>query len=102
MKHNETFFSSLVLAAAVLWGTTGTVQSFAPPGASPLSIGSVRLAVGGSQNILSKSSYFIPCRTSYCSGIGIVSAERKITASFSSRDDTGFCRIGYPVLRRIT
>jgi len=47
MKRNETFFSSLVLAAAVLWGTTGTVQSFAPPGASPLSIGSVRLAVGG-------------------------------------------------------
>lgn len=47
MKHNETFFSSLVLAAAVLWGTTGTVQSFAPPGASPLSVGAVRLAVGG-------------------------------------------------------
>lgn len=47
MKHNETFFSILVLAAAMLWGTTGTAQSFAPPGASPLSIGSVRLAVGG-------------------------------------------------------
>ncbi|KGK81129.1 transporter [Desulfosporosinus sp. HMP52] len=47
MKQNETFFSSLVLAAAVLWGTTGTAQFFAPPGVSPLSIGSVRLAVGG-------------------------------------------------------
>ncbi|MEL7567698.1 MAG: EamA family transporter [Dehalobacterium sp.] len=47
MKHNETFFSILVLAAAVLWGTTGTAQSFAPSGASPMSIGSVRLAVGG-------------------------------------------------------
>jgi drug/metabolite transporter, DME family len=47
MKHNETFFSILVLAAAILWGTTGTAQSFAPPGVSPLSIGSVRLAVGG-------------------------------------------------------
>ncbi|MGI6679790.1 MAG: DMT family transporter [Dehalobacterium sp.] len=47
MKQNETFFSILILAAAMLWGTTGTAQSFAPPGASPLSIGSVRLAVGG-------------------------------------------------------
>jgi DME family drug/metabolite transporter len=47
MKKNETFFSILVLAAAMLWGTTGTAQSFAPPGASPLSVGSVRLAVGG-------------------------------------------------------
>lgn len=47
MKQNETFFSLLVLAAAVLWGTTGTSQAFTPSGASPLSIGSVRLAVGG-------------------------------------------------------
>jgi len=39
--------SLLVLAATVLWGTTGTAQSFAPPGASSLSIGAVRLAIGG-------------------------------------------------------
>ena len=37
----------LVLAAAVLWGTTGTAQAFAPSGASPLVVGAVRLAVGG-------------------------------------------------------
>ncbi|TYS16169.1 EamA family transporter [Rossellomorea vietnamensis] len=37
----------LVLLAAVLWGTTGTVQTFAPQGASPISIGASRLAVGG-------------------------------------------------------
>jgi len=47
MKHNETFYTMLVLAAALIWGTTGTAQSFAPSGASPLSIGAVRLAVGG-------------------------------------------------------
>lgn len=47
MKQNETFFSLLVLLAGMLWGTTGTAQSFAPAGASPLSVGSVRLAVGG-------------------------------------------------------
>lgn len=38
----------LVLAAAVLWGTTGTAQAFAPPGVSPLAVGAVRLAIGGS------------------------------------------------------
>jgi DME family drug/metabolite transporter len=37
----------MVLAAGVLWGTTGTAQAFAPAGASPLAIGSIRLLVGG-------------------------------------------------------
>jgi drug/metabolite transporter, DME family len=37
----------LVLAAAVLWGTTGTARALAPAGASPLSVGAVRIAVGG-------------------------------------------------------
>ena len=37
----------LVLAAAVCWGTTGTAQAFAPAGATPLAVGAVRLAVGG-------------------------------------------------------
>lgn len=37
----------LVLAAAVCWGTTGTAQALAPSGASPLSIGAVRLVLGG-------------------------------------------------------
>jgi DME family drug/metabolite transporter len=42
----------LVLAAAVLWGTTGTAQAFAPEGATPLSVGTVRLVVGGFALIL--------------------------------------------------
>ena len=37
----------LILAAAVLWGTTGTAQALAPDGAGPAAIGAVRLAVGG-------------------------------------------------------
>lgn len=37
----------LVLAAAVLWGTTGTAQAFAPEGATPASVGAARLVVGG-------------------------------------------------------
>jgi len=44
MKKNGAW---LVLAAAVLWGTTGTAQALAPDGAQPAAIGVVRLAVGG-------------------------------------------------------
>lgn len=37
----------LVLAAAVLWGTTGTSQALAPESATSLGIGAIRLAIGG-------------------------------------------------------
>lgn len=37
-----------VLAAAILWGTTGTAQAFAPSGYDPKVIGALRLLVGGS------------------------------------------------------
>ncbi len=37
----------LVVLAAILWGTTGTAQAFAPVGASPLSVGALRILVGG-------------------------------------------------------
>lgn len=37
----------LILFAAVLWGTTGTAQAFAPENAHPIAIGTIRLAVGG-------------------------------------------------------
>lgn len=36
-----------VLAAAILWGTTGTSQGLAPAGVESNAIGAVRLAVGG-------------------------------------------------------
>lgn len=42
----------MVLAAGVLWGTTGTAQAFAPAGASPLAVGAVRLAIGGTALLL--------------------------------------------------
>ncbi|SHI21518.1 drug/metabolite transporter, DME family [Pollutimonas bauzanensis] len=35
----------MALGAAVLWGTTGTAQSFAPPQTSPYWIGALRLAI---------------------------------------------------------
>jgi len=37
----------LVLAAAVLWGTTGTAQAFSPAGFDPKVIGALRLVIGG-------------------------------------------------------
>ncbi|WP_339148223.1 MULTISPECIES: EamA family transporter [unclassified Sutcliffiella] len=36
-----------IIIAAVLWGTTGTAQTFAPEAAHPVAIGAARLAVGG-------------------------------------------------------
>ena len=36
-----------VLMAAILWGTTGTSQAFAPAGFDPMVIGTLRLALGG-------------------------------------------------------
>jgi len=51
-KHNLPFYSAtagpwLVLAAAMLWGTTGTAQAFAPAGYDSAAIGALRLLVGG-------------------------------------------------------
>ncbi|MBF0753738.1 EamA family transporter [Jeotgalicoccus halotolerans] len=37
----------LILLAAVLWGTTGTVQALAPASAHPVAIGATRLFIGG-------------------------------------------------------
>lgn len=37
----------MILAAAMLWGTTGTAQALAPAGAQPLTVGALRLAIGG-------------------------------------------------------
>lgn len=36
-----------IILAAILWGTTGTSQAFAPSGATPLAVGAFRLIVGG-------------------------------------------------------
>jgi DME family drug/metabolite transporter len=36
-----------IIAAAVLWGTTGTAQAFAPAGTNALAVGAVRLGIGG-------------------------------------------------------
>ena len=45
MKTHPILGMTMALSAAVLWGTTGTAQSFAPAGLSPYWVGSLRLAV---------------------------------------------------------
>lgn len=42
----------LVLAAGVLWGTSGTSQALAPAGVSPWSVGALRLLAGGAALML--------------------------------------------------
>ncbi|WP_245613585.1 DMT family transporter [Pelobacter seleniigenes] len=37
----------LVLAAAMLWGTTGTAQALAPPASTPVAIAALRMSVAG-------------------------------------------------------
>lgn len=39
--------AAAVVAAGILFGTTGTAQTFAPAGAEPLSVGAARLFLGG-------------------------------------------------------
>lgn len=36
----------LILAAAILWGTTGTSQALAPSGVNPVALGTLRLVIG--------------------------------------------------------
>jgi DME family drug/metabolite transporter len=42
----------LVVLAAALWGTSGTAQAFAPEAAGPLSVGAVRIGIGGAAMLL--------------------------------------------------
>lgn len=42
----------LVVLAATLWGTAGTVQALAPTGATPLAVAALRLWVGGGTLVL--------------------------------------------------
>jgi DME family drug/metabolite transporter len=53
-----------IIAAALLWGSTGTAQAFAPAAASPLSIGTLRLIVGGAALLL------LACRNGHARPVG--------------------------------
>jgi DME family drug/metabolite transporter len=50
-----------ILAASVLWGTTGTASSLAPAAAPAAAIGSAGLALGGLLLLLSTGSARLTC-----------------------------------------
>jgi DME family drug/metabolite transporter len=45
--HQEPIGILSLLVAAILWGTCGTAQTFAPPGFDPMIVGMMRIAIGG-------------------------------------------------------
>ncbi|QUH19250.1 EamA family transporter [Alkaliphilus sp. B6464] len=47
MKQSNIKAQVFVLMAAILWGTTGSTQAFAPENATPIVIGALRIAIGG-------------------------------------------------------
>ena len=47
MEQSKIRAQVLVLMAAILWGTTGSAQAFAPRRATPIVIGALRMAIGG-------------------------------------------------------
>ena len=51
-KKTEAKAQMFVLMAALLWGTTGSAQAFAPPDATPIVIGALRMAIGGTALLL--------------------------------------------------
>ena len=46
-QHNSNSGMWFIIFAAMRWGTTGTAQRLAPVGATPMTIGTIRLAIGG-------------------------------------------------------
>lgn len=52
MEQSKIRAQLFVLMAAVLWGTTGSAQAFAPQNATPIVIGALRMAIGGSTLLL--------------------------------------------------
>lgn len=47
MKQSNIKAQVFVLLGAILWGTTGSAQAFAPENATPIVIGALRMAIGG-------------------------------------------------------
>jgi len=46
-QHHNSSGIWFVICAAMLWGTTGTAQGLAPVGVNPMTVGAIRLAIGG-------------------------------------------------------
>jgi len=51
-RQHEKAGALFILAATLLWGTTGTAQALAPAGANPVALGALRVAIGGGALLL--------------------------------------------------
>src|SRR5207248_5523623 len=64
----------MVLLAAVMWGTTGTARALAPADASPISVGAVRIAIGGAALVIVALVRGTLARTGYPLAAALVAA----------------------------
>lgn len=57
MSHQGSLGIAAVIGAAVLWGTTGTVQTLLPEGREPVAVGALRLLFGAASLLLLAMAY---------------------------------------------
>ena len=68
-RHNAAVPRLQVLLAALCFGTTGTAQALGPDGASPLTVGAVRVALGAALLLLAvrlAADRLTPAQRSLC------------------------------------
>lgn len=82
-----------VLAAAVLFGTTGTSQALGPSGTTPLGVGAMRLLVGGT--VLAVAGFALAARARARRGIRNPPLSRRAVLLMVI---TGVCLAGYQPL----
>ncbi|KJL38265.1 Threonine/homoserine exporter RhtA [Microbacterium ginsengisoli] len=82
-----------VLAAAVLFGTTGTSQALGPAGTTPLGVGAMRLLVGGT--VLAVAGFALAARARARRGIRNPPLSRRAVLLMVV---TGVCLAGYQPL----
>jgi DME family drug/metabolite transporter len=79
-----------ILAASIMWGTTGTAQALAPPGAEPTSVAAVRVVLGGATLVISTAARSLlramPIMPLVIATVSLVTAQLSF---FSAVDRTG-------------
>jgi drug/metabolite transporter, DME family len=89
-------FVLAVLAAAVLFGTTGTAQALGPDGTTPLSIGVMRMVIGGTG--LAILAFSLAARHHRRSPVGAPARPRLDARAMALMVLTGFCLALYQPL----
>jgi DME family drug/metabolite transporter len=90
--HGPAGGTAAILAVSALWGTTGTVSSFAPAGTNPVAIGAAGLVLGGLLLFLSARGAWTLARTA-------ARGERRLLA-LGAVAVTGYPLSFYPAVTR--